>query len=174
MQGVKTAILLLWEDIKRVLGLNQKTQEEMERQYLVEQNAMFEPECPLCHGEISCLGGCSAHSSNWYCDDINCGWQAWDSSLQAVQPGIKTTTGFSQELKMYLVYDGRAHTDIESAQVVEVLGQKTEIDAMAAFVAFYSEPEYALISHVLNATGTVLSEPEIVYVSVVLAEEVNL
>jgi len=37
-------------------------------------------ECPNCGGPISCLGGCSAHEDNWYCNDVEtCGWQAWSS-----------------------------------------------------------------------------------------------
>lgn len=39
-----------------------------------------EDKCPRCGGPISCLGGCSAHPDNWYCDDEKgCGWQAWSS-----------------------------------------------------------------------------------------------
>lgn len=36
--------------------------------------------CPKCDGPMSVLGGCSAHDNNWYCNDLKCGWQAWDKT----------------------------------------------------------------------------------------------
>jgi NTP pyrophosphatase (non-canonical NTP hydrolase) len=34
--------------------------------------------CPKCGGELRCLGGESAHPSNWYCEnEEGCGWEAW-------------------------------------------------------------------------------------------------
>lgn len=35
-------------------------------------------DCPVCGGYTNCLAGQSAHSSNWYCANPKCGWQAWD------------------------------------------------------------------------------------------------
>ena len=43
--------------------------------------------CPKCGGDISCLGGCSAHHSNWYCDDeACCGWKAWETAKPESSP----------------------------------------------------------------------------------------
>jgi hypothetical protein len=40
---------------------------------------MFPSQCPKCKAGLNCLGGCSAHPSNWYCsDEKHCGWQAWN------------------------------------------------------------------------------------------------
>jgi hypothetical protein len=39
--------------------------------------------CPRCSTEVQCMGGRSAHWSNWYCPKPECGWQACDNKTDA-------------------------------------------------------------------------------------------
>lgn len=46
--------------------------------------------CPKCGGDTQCLGGRSAHPSNWYCvDESGCGWEAWKSNKQDIRVVFK-------------------------------------------------------------------------------------
>jgi len=47
--------------------------------------------CPLCGGPLRCLGGASAHHSNWYCqDEKGCGWEAWSAHKKKHHPVCST------------------------------------------------------------------------------------
>lgn len=39
--------------------------------------------CPKCGAGLICLGGESAHWSNWYCEKEGCGYEAWNSEKTA-------------------------------------------------------------------------------------------
>lgn len=54
---------------------------------------MEDHKCPLCGGELECLGGASAHYSNWYCKDTKkCGWQAWEAQIKGLETNVQCSS----------------------------------------------------------------------------------
>lgn len=55
--------------------------------------------CPRCGGTMNCLAGRSAHPSNWYCENPECGYQAWDHPVKYPDGAAVKPWGYYKVLK---------------------------------------------------------------------------